>query len=186
MDLLPREVVAELEEQRKRELQAAENNPEERYKIQKNILDAMTNGWIVEHGHLWLKSENIAQIVADEIHNLDGNLYRLLVYCIMPNHAHLLFESLLQELPHHKGKSAKSPIANTMRLLKGRTARYCNLALKRKGAFWRHESYDHYVRDESEMTRIIHYTINNPVKAGLVKEWKDWKFAYVNPELGDW
>lgn len=186
VDSLPREVVAELEAQRARELQAAKN-PDELYKIQKKYFGRYDE-WLdrCQHGHHWLESENIAQIVADQIHKENANLYRLLAYCIMPNHVHLLIESLLQELPHHKGKSAISPIADTMRLLKGRTARYCNLALNRTGIFWHHEYYDHYVRDEKEMEGIILYIINNPVKAGLAKEWKDWKFTYLNPELGKW
>lgn len=36
------------------------------------------------------------------------------------------------------------------------------------------------------MERIIKYILNNPVKAGLVKEWTDWKFTYINPEFGSW
>jgi len=186
VDSIPREVAAELEAQRKRELQTVKN-PNERYQIQKKYF-ARYDDWLdrCQDGHRWLESENIAQTVADEIHKEDARLYRLLAYCIMPNHVHLLIESLLQELPHHKGKSAISPIADTMRLLKGRTARYCNLALNRPGAFWHHESYDHYVRDEDELARIIAYILNNPVKAGLAQEWKDWKFTYVNPELGEW
>jgi len=34
------------------------------------------------------------------------------------------------------------------------------------------------VRDEKELNRIIWYTINNPVKAGLVKNAEDWKWTY--------
>ena len=41
-----------------------------------------------------------------------------------------------------------------------------------------------FLRQNGE--RIILYILNNPVKAGLVNEWKDWKFAYVNPEFGEW
>jgi hypothetical protein len=42
------------------------------------------------------------------------------------------------------------------------------------------------VRDEDELERIVLYIINNPVKAGLVDDWNDWPFTYVNPELGAW
>ncbi|MDO8754040.1 MAG: transposase, partial [Anaerolineales bacterium] len=157
VDSLPREVVAELAAQREHELQTAKN-PDERYQIQKKYFGRYDK-WLdrCQHGHRWLESENIAQIIADEIHKGDMRLYRLLAYCIMPNHVHLLIESLLHKLPQHKGKSAISPIADIMRLLKGRTARYCNLALNRAGIFWHHEYYDHYVRDEKEMERIILY-----------------------------
>jgi hypothetical protein len=34
--------------------------------------------------------------------------------------------------------------------------------------FWQAESYDHWVRDDTELERIAAYIENNPVKAGLV------------------
>ena len=186
VDSLPAAMVAELKTQREKELQAAKN-AEERYSIQKKYF-GYYDEWLdrCEHGHDWLKKESVAQLVANEIHQAASRHYDLYAYCIMSNHVHMLILSLIEKFPPSKMKSAISPIAEIMRLLKGRTARYCNLALNRTGKFWHHEYYDHYVRDEKELERIIHYILNNPVKAGLVNEWKDWKFTYVNPELGEW
>ncbi len=186
VDSIPPAVVAELQAQREKELQAAKNLAE-RYEIQKKYFGRYDE-WLdrCQHGHDWLKEESVAQIVAEEIHKQAARQYDLYAYCIMPNHVHLLLQSLIEKFPPSKMVSAISPIAEIMRLLKGRTARYCNLALNRSGKFWHHEYYDHYVRDEKEMERIILYILNNPVKAGLAKEWKDWKFTYVNPELGEW
>ena len=183
---LPAEIVKELKARREQELKAAKNQ-DERYDIHKRYFDQYDE-WLdrCEQGPRWLASENIAQTVADEIHRLQDERYILMAYCIMPNHVHLLIESLLVEDLPHKGKTAKYPVADTMRFLKGRTARFCSLELQRNDSFWDHESYDHYARDEKEVARIILYILNNPVKAGLVKEWKDWKFTYVNRELGDW
>lgn len=185
-DSMPGEVVKELKAQREQEMQYAQSLGEH-YIIQKKHFGRYDQ-WLdrCEHGPHWLASENIAQIVADEIHSKADAQYQLIAYCVMPNHVHLLIELLaLDPKPHH-GKSAKYPVGDMMRLLKGRTSRYCNLALNRNGAFWHHESYDHYVRGEEEFSRIIAYIINNPVKAGLAKEWKDWKFSYVNLEFGEW
>lgn len=117
---------------------------------------------------------------------MDKIRYDLYAFCIMPNHGHILIEPRVVEQPKHKGKSAKYPVTDTLRLLKGNTARACNLKLERSGHFWHHESYDHYVRDEQELERIIKYILNNPVKERLVKEWKDWQFTYINPEFGSW
>ncbi len=64
--------------------------------------------------------------------------------------------------------------------LKRFTAQECNKKLGRTGKFWQKESYDHYVRNHKELQNIINYTLQNPVKAGLVKEWQDWPFSYVN------
>ncbi|MCL4550567.1 MAG: hypothetical protein M1495_18605, partial [Bacteroidetes bacterium] len=69
-------------------------------------------------------------------------------------------------------------VADILRKLKGATSRECNKTLNRSGAFWQHESYDHVVRDENELSRIIEYVLNNPVNAALVDKWEDWKWSY--------
>lgn len=69
-------------------------------------------------------------------------------------------------------------VTNILRLLKGSTARECNKILNRTGAFWQHESYDHVIRSEDELNRIIEYVLNNPVRAKLVDNTHDWKWSY--------
>ena len=46
-----------------------------------------------------------------------------------------------------------------------------------KGRFWQDESYDHVVRTEDEMERIIDYIEMNPVKAGLAGNVLDWQWS---------
>lgn len=184
---LPVDVLAQLKAQRESELKALKNaTSPERYEIEKKHF-VRYDDWLdrYEFGPRWLQAESIAKIVAKEINNLNDDRYRLMAYCIMPNHVHLLIESLVSVQANHRGKSAKYPITDTLRLLKGRTARDCNLELKRSGSFWQHESYDHVVRDDKELSRIILYILNNPVKAGLAKKWNDWKFTYVHPNFGE-
>ncbi len=65
-----------------------------------------------------------------------------------------------------------------MKSLKGYSAWEANGAIGRRGAFWQRESYDHVVRDNAEFDRIVKYVLNNPVKAGLIKEWQEWKWSY--------
>ena len=187
-DSLPVEILAQLKTQREEELKAIKTNSiDERYNAEKRHFGRYDD-WLdrCEHGSHWLQESRIARIIADKMHELDQKSYRLLTYCIMPNHVHLLFEPLHMNLPDHQGKSAKYPVTDMLRLIKGGTARECNLILKRDGRFWSHESYDHYVRNEGEMARIIRYIINNPVKAGLEKDWTDWPYTYASPEIGRW
>jgi REP element-mobilizing transposase RayT len=185
---IPDEILSKLKQEREYELKKLSTNSSvERYRVEikhfyryDNWLDRCANG------HRWLEQTEVARIVSEKIHSLSGEHYRLLCDCIMPNHVHLLIMPLAMDYLRHHGKTAKYPITDTLRLLKGSTARFCNEALKRNGAFWQHESYDHYVRDEDELERVVLYILNNPVKAGLVDDWKDWPFTYVNPELGEW
>lgn len=185
---LPVEVLAQLKAQRELELKALKNTTlAERHEVEKNHFERYDD-WLdrCDFGPRWLQTVSIARIVAREIHNLNRDRNRLMAYCIMPNHVHLLIESLIREQANHRGKSAKYPVTETLRLLKGRTARDCNLELKRTGSFWQHESYDHGLRDDKEVERTIRYILNNPVKAALVTEWKNWLFTYVAPGMCEW
>ena len=69
-------------------------------------------------------------------------------------------------------------LASIMQSLKGYTAFHANQVLGREGEFWAHESYDHWIRDSDEWQRIVAYVLNNPRKAGYVKNWQDWKWNY--------
>ena len=65
-----------------------------------------------------------------------------------------------------------------MQSLKRYTARQANKILGREGAFWQDESYDRMIRDGEEYARIIDYVLENPVKAGLVSKWEEWRWTY--------
>ena len=69
-------------------------------------------------------------------------------------------------------------LAAIMQSLKGYTAFEANQLLGREGEFWAHESYDHWIRDDDEWQRIVAYVLNNPLKAGYVRRWQDWKWNY--------
>ena len=187
-DSLPVEIFAELKSQREQDLKMLNDNSlDEHYKIEKKHFGRY-DAWLdrCASGPTWLKNKSIADIVANKIHSMNKKHYQLLAYCIMPNHVHLLIELIVADRIKHKGKAAKYPVADTLRLLKGSTARACNLKLNRNGAFWNHESYDHYARGEKELKQIVEYILYNPVKAGLVEDWKKWEFTYINPKLGTW
>jgi REP element-mobilizing transposase RayT len=119
----------------------------------------------------------------------------------MPNHVHVVFAPFLTEaqaresagkallrrrsglLPTTQTDSLRnlgedSVLAVIMQSLKGYTARKCNAALGKSGGFWQHETFDHVIRDQAEWERTVNYVLNNPVKAGLVKRWQDWKWSY--------
>ena len=125
----------------------------------------------------WLRNPAVAALVADSMRHFDGQRYDLLVFCIMSNHVHVVLTPLL------KTESAYYPLAQIMHTMKGYTAGQANRLLKRAGAFWQHESYDHYVRSAAELERIVAYVVNNPVKAGLVTDWQAWPWTYCKYEL---
>lgn len=125
----------------------------------------------------WLRNPAIAKLVVDSLRYFDGQRYELVAFCIMSNHVHVV----LTPLP--KTENDYYPLAQILHTMKGYTAGQANRLLGRTGAFWEHESYDHYVRDAEELGRIVLYVVNNPVKAGLITDWQLWPWTYCRYEL---
>jgi len=128
-------------------------------------------------GPFWLRDERVAQIVADSILYHDGGWFDILAYCIMPNHAHVVL------IPYESSDTADYSLTKIMHNIKRNSANHANKILGRSGAFWQHENYDYFARDEKELERIIKYVLYNPVKANLVKEQTDWKWSYCKYEM---
>lgn len=133
-------------------------------------------------GEMWLSDERIANLVAESIRYRDGKEYHLAAYCIMPNHVHMVAGVGEQDLfkpVGQIGNLSNNSLSRIMQSLKRYTAKETNKIIGRSGAFWQDESYDHVVRNEADFERIVEYVMNNPVKAGLVKRWRDWKWTYT-------
>lgn len=183
---LPRTVVEELQHRRKlllSRLSRGESRCIERLRIHKQLFSAYDEYLDQHRDREWLADPRVGKIVRDNLGHHDGRLYQLLAYCIMPNHVHLLIlpagspmvpdeEFAVGEVADHA-----SPLSRIMHSLKSYTATHANRVLARTGPFWQRESYDHWVRDEEELERIVLYIRGNPVKAGLVREPQDWKFS---------
>jgi len=127
-------------------------------------------------GPRWLEQPEVAQAVRDVFHQYVDDFYTLYAYVIMANHVHILIQPLTD-----RRTDLPVPLRVITQRLKGSTARYANLLLNRTGqAFWAQESYDHWARNPQETARIINYIVNNPVKAGIVKNPEDWPWTWVS------
>ena len=128
-------------------------------------------------GEAFLKNEKVADIVAEALQYRDGKVYTLEGFTIMPNHGHVVCT------PLEKENGEFNSLTEIFQSFKRHTARQANLALGRSGMFWQDESYDHIVRDQAELERVVKYVLNNPVKAGLANDWEEWKWSYSRFEL---
>lgn len=131
-----------------------------------------------------------ASAVERSLRHFAGERVDLLAFVVMPSHFHWIFhpranwvqESIVEV--RQAGKPApRTPRARVMQSVKGYSARECNRLLGLEGQFWQDESYDHVVRDDDELCRIIEYVENNPVKAGLVKRREDWQWSSARDRL---
>jgi len=88
----------------------------------------------------------------------------IVVYLFMPNHCHLILEGTDDN-------------ANTLSAIK---------AFKQKSGYWlsqyepdikwQKDFYDHIIRKEENLRKQIDYILTNPIRKGLVNNWKDYPF----------
>jgi REP element-mobilizing transposase RayT len=118
------------------------------------------------HGACWLRDERIATLVENALLHFDSQRYRLVAWCIMPNHVHGLAEI-----------SENWPLAGIVHSWKSYTAHEANRILKRSGDFWFREYFDRFVRDDRHFANAVQYIEQNPVKAGLVRTREEWRWS---------
>ena len=148
-------------------------------------------------GNHWLKIPEIAEIITKKLHEFDKIYYDLYAYTVMSNHVHVLFDfgKQIDNLPKEiledfnnldnlesmeRFEIHYKPLYKVLNLIKGASSRYANIALKRTGTFWQKDNYDHYVRNAKELNNIVNYIIQNPVKAGIVEDWREFPFTYLS------
>lgn len=117
-------------------------------------------------GACWLNRDDIAALVEETILHFDGARYRLLAWCLVPNHVHVVF-----------GPVAGHSLGDIVRSWKSFTARKANAVLGRSGPFWHADYFDRYMRTEGHFRRTVEYVEQNPVKAGLIGASSDWPWS---------
>ncbi|TWT03969.1 transposase [Reyranella sp. CPCC 100927] len=113
-----------------------------------------------------LREARVAGLVQAALLYFDGGRYRMLAWCIMPNHVHALIEPL-----EGNGLSA------IVQSWKSFTAKRANAILEREGSFWAPDYFDRYIRDQGHFETSIHYIEHNPVKAGLAHDADEWLWS---------
>ncbi|MEY3421856.1 MAG: hypothetical protein RIR48_2156 [Bacteroidota bacterium] len=159
-----------------------QRNLEVFYIRKKYLLDYDLMLHAIVNGPFYLKNDQLKNLIKDEIFRYDGHLYHVLCFCIMSNHVHILIDTSIQlsGITDQEELDKKYVLLDQiMKKIKGPTAMYCNKALNRTGQFWERESFDMYIRNNTMLNNVISYILQNPVKAGMVKEWNEYPYNYV-------
>jgi len=166
---IPENVVKELHAERIKLEKAKANQEEidkfERYEFTKIefILDNLDNELC------YLKNPEIANLVIDSFNFIEEKFcWDFPCLTVMPNHVHCLAV---------KRPEAKVSFEIALGSLKQHVSYESNKILGTKGRMWCDENYDHWCRTPESFDKFIEYIKNNPVKAGLVNDWRDWKWT---------
>lgn len=119
----------------------------------------------------YFSDERIAEAVLNVLLSLkkeyEFNIYQ---YCLMPDHLHIVSGI-------GKSEMSLSRICGGFKSLS--TKVFWQFG---KGKLWQRQFYDHIIRGEEDFHECVKYTRLNPVRKGLVEDWKDWKYT-ASPDL---
>jgi REP element-mobilizing transposase RayT len=190
-DAVPKIVLASLQEERKAALaQIAPNATAEEHLLRakihgdyENKLEELLHAHS-EQEHLFRDAE-IAGVVMDQIHKYDNQYYTLETACIMSNHVHLLLDFSVQVPENWEGEviPGYKNVGDIVGYIKGGASYRVNKAKERNGSLWSMGYYDRYIRSTKHYDQAFAYIINNPVKAGLVKDWRAYPYTYVKENV---
>ena len=91
---------------------------------------------------------------------------------VMPDHIHAVFQL---------GK--RQTLSQLMQSLKRYTATQINTHLTRKGSLWQENYYDHGIRRDESLNKIVRYCYENPVRKGLVEAARDYPYWRCKYEM---
>jgi putative transposase len=116
-------------------------------------------------GACHLRKPQVTRIVEDGLRMFHGKRYDLRAWVVMPNHVHVLF------------KVGAVPMSVIVGAWKKHTGRLAHKLLGQSGAFWAEDYFDTFIRDVAHEGRVVRYIENNPTKARLVLDPKDWPWG---------
>jgi putative transposase len=135
------------------------------------VRERKLRAWIAKyedagHGSCLLRKDPHASTVQESLFHADGTRYRLLEWCVMPNHVHVLIEA--------KEGMALGEIVRTWKTY---TAKVINAGEGTKGSMWETDYHDRYIRDLDHLENARLYIRKNPVKAGLCSAPEAWRWS---------
>ena len=169
---LPKEVLLRFKQERAAILQQAEaakrpltwHEQEELFRWYSSRVDKHLDAG---HGSCHLREPALAGIVAGALEFFEGQRYELRAWVVMPNHVHVVV-----------WPKPPQTLSDILHSWKSYSAHEINHRLPAPVVpFWQGESYDHLIRDDDDLRRCCHYTLMNPVNAGLCARMEDWKWS---------
>jgi leucyl-tRNA synthetase len=174
-DSLPATVVESIKQERHRLLTELEKegtlNPSKETSLKRLFSEKIEACLDSSLGECWLKEESVNQMLIKALRHFDRERYILLGWCIMPNHVHVV----IQPLRGHE-------LSDILHSWKSFSAKEANKLLKRDGAFWQQESYDHLIRDEEDLQKQLAYCVYNRKAAGLKDEGLAWSLEALGQD----
>jgi len=118
----------------------------------------------------YFETEKLTQIIEDEMEfrRVAGQI-KLYCYCIMPDHLHILLSLT---------SSYRKSLQDWVSTFKRYTSRTVNTSFG-ISPLWQKNFYDHIVRREESLLKMVEYILNNPIRKGMASEWHAYPHSKV-------
>ncbi len=124
-------------------------------------------------GKDFFKNQQLAQEVTNCLLELKSKFKtKILVYCLTPNHLHLLLTP----------SENQTSVPKFMQIFKGKTT-HILWKYGFKGRLWQKSYYDHIMRSCEDVHETAKYILNNPVRKEIVVQSSEYPFSGIVDEL---
>lgn len=169
INTIPKSVVAELEAQRTALAHLPSTAPQRTNLARQQFVRIDQILHAVDPSRDWLTRPGIPEIILDNLVWLEWQRgWRINAATVLSNHVHLL-------LRNHAGRSGF--LLHDLGAYKAYVAAVINRCLNRQGTLWAHEGFDHWCRNDEKVRQVAYYICMNPVRAGLVNDWRAWPWT---------
>jgi RecG-like helicase/REP element-mobilizing transposase RayT len=116
-------------------------------------------------------------VVMESILRWKDHRYGLYAACVMPDHAHLLIEPMV-ESEDDDGGALFFSLSKILHTIKSFTANRVNKIENTGGPVWETESFDRMIRSESDLQEKFQYIARNPWDGGIAKPGEDYPWVW--------
>jgi putative transposase len=115
--------------------------------------------------HLFVAREQVDVVLEQILRSATDTGFAVVAYCFMPDHVHLLVE-------------AQSEVSDCRQFIK-RAKQFSGYYFKQKFdvRLWQRYGFEHVLRDDEPTLVVARYTLENPVRGGLVQRVEDYPVA---------
>ena len=131
----------------------------------------------INKSYIFDKAEDIKFYIKNMYQLVKEHHIRIIAYCIMNNHAHILIEA-----------QSVNELSKYMQRLNTRYGKYYNKKYQRIGYVFRDRYKSEGIYSEQHLYSCIKYIYVNPVKAGICKRAKEYPYSNykeINKDLDD-
>ncbi len=115
----------------------------------------------------------MGEIVVECIREMESrSIWSCSGFVVMPDHLHLAVRLL------------KGDLSAAMKSFSSFTGSRINAELQRKGPFWQTGYHEHAIRGEKSLVAFLEYIAMNPVRAGLIDDFRQWPYSSFRTESG--